>query len=287
MTFKETLFEEFFPLRLFVENKISESISSFGSKTPLRDACEYALKNGGKRFRPVLALIIAKAIDEKKDVSNAALSLEFFHTASLIADDLPCMDNDDTRRNVPSLHKAFNETIAILATYALIAAGYDRIRMNADSNSILSLALENASYNTGIFGATGGQYLDLYPPQLDQEMLLKVLQKKTGALFELSFVFGWLFGGGNPSLLPQVKKAAHHFGLAFQIADDFIDLKEDQKNQKTMNAPLFLGEKQAHDLLLSELSSLKKLLSELSLDSKELKSMISSLSFISEGVAVF
>src|SRR5258707_9122846 len=92
-------------LRLFIEQ--------MGGKTTLRDACSYSLLSGGKRLRPLLVLMTAEAIGSC-DVMPVALSVEFFHTASLIADDLPCMDNDEMRRGVPSLHKAFGEGSAVL-----------------------------------------------------------------------------------------------------------------------------------------------------------------------------
>ena len=94
-----------------------------GGATKLREACEYALTNGGKRFRPILLMMTAKAANGSVDVGYAALAVELFHTASLVADDLPCMDNDDMRRDKPSLHKVYGEGVALLVTYALIAAG--------------------------------------------------------------------------------------------------------------------------------------------------------------------
>ena len=158
-----------------IEQAISDSILSFGPKTPLRDAIEYALKNGGKRFRPAIVYLIRDALagfgGKNSDVKEGALAIEFFHTASLIADDLPCMDDDAERRNQPSLHHAFDEATAILATYALIAAGYDQIRLGAQKSGrfeIFPLAIEIASFNTGIWGATGGQYSDLFPPDPDR-----------------------------------------------------------------------------------------------------------------------
>src|SRR3989344_7419672 len=113
-----------------VEEDLRHSIEKLGEKNGLRDACEYALTNGGKRLRPIFVLMIADAIGEGLDAMPAALGVEFFHTASLIADDLPCMDDDDTRRSRPSLHKAFGESVAILASYTLIAAGYGAIYEN-------------------------------------------------------------------------------------------------------------------------------------------------------------
>jgi len=108
-----------------IEVEIENMISQMGDKTALRDACEYALKSGGKRLRPLFVLMISDALGNGLDAIQAALSVEFFHTSSLIADDLPCMDNDDERRSRPSLHRAFEESVALLASYTFIASGYE------------------------------------------------------------------------------------------------------------------------------------------------------------------
>ncbi|MBM3199287.1 MAG: hypothetical protein FJZ58_08595, partial [Chlamydiae bacterium] len=121
----------FFSYRDRIEKEIAKSILYFGEKTKLRDACEYALTNGGKRLRPLIVLMVSEALGNGLNVLEAALSVEFFHTASLIADDLPCMDNDDERRDKPSLHKVYGETIALLASYALITAAFEKIRVSA------------------------------------------------------------------------------------------------------------------------------------------------------------
>lgn len=277
MHFKQRIGEALKPYHLEIEKKIAASIALFGPKTALSEACAYALKNGGKRFRPALVLMIADYLGH--DATESALAIEFFHTASLIADDLPCMDNDDERRECPSLHKAFGQTVALLATYALISAGYDKIRVAAQENpAILSAALENAAQNTGIFGATGGQFLDLYPPALNEKVLFEVLHKKTGTLFELSFVFGWLFGKGDLAKLPLVKKAAAHFGLSFQIVDDFFDYEEDKEKERKINAVAILGHAKAEQVLTHELKELKKTLHQLNLLPKEILEMIGALS---------
>lgn len=118
----------------------------------------------GKRLRPILVLMIADALGLGADVMPAALSVEFFHTASLIADDLPCMDNDDLRRERPSLHKVFGESVAILASYALIAEGYGAIARNGQNCPASAvICLEAVRRAAGIRGATHGQFLDLSP----------------------------------------------------------------------------------------------------------------------------
>lgn len=257
-----------------INQAILDSIPSFGPKTQLRDAIEYALRNGGKRFRPMIISWVARALGNGLDITDCALAVEYFHTASLIADDLPCMDDDATRRDQPAVHKVFGESIALLATYALIAAGYDRLRLNGERQGrpeLIPLALENATLNTGILGATGGQFGDLFPGELTEAFILDVIDKKTGTLFELSFVLGWLFGGGDLQELEKVKKAAKCFGRAFQISDDFLDLAQDEGK---LNLPLAVGEERAMELLLEELGLLKALLSELRLDTPELLSLV-------------
>lgn len=273
------------------EKAIAESIPLLGEKSKLRDACEYALLNGGKRLRPIIVFMVAKALDQKFDVTNAALASEYFHTASLIADDLPCMDDDDMRRGKPSLHKVYGEAVALLASYALISAGYRCIYKNAharndnadtflsaSSDEICMQALENVTYNTGLSGATGGQFLDIYPPDQTLETLRQVIRAKTVALFELSFVLGWLFGGGRPDRIEEVKRAAWHFGMAFQIADDFGDVEQDTGRGCETNFVVALGFEKALKVFQEELSFLKESLQGLGLLEGGFQELVSVLS---------
>src|SRR5579862_2114710 len=260
----------FFFHRDKIEQEIAKSILSFGEKTKLRDACEYALTNGGKRFRPLIVLLVAEGLGNGLNVFEAALSVEFFHTASLIADDLPCMDNDDERRDKPSLHKVYGEAIALLASYALITAAFEKIHANAKvmqeaqppfchfSDRACALALEAATHCAGILGATGGQFLDLFPPNQNLDTVKQVIYKKTVTLFQVSFIFGWLFGGGDISKLEKVKKAAYHFGMAFQTADDLGDMLQDEKKQREMSIARLIGKERALSLFDEEMRHLRK-----------------------------
>jgi geranylgeranyl diphosphate synthase type II len=265
-----------------IEAALLRKISLFKSKTKLAEACEYSLMQGGKRFRPALVLMVAKALHSKHDVMDAALAVEFFHTASLIADDLPCMDDDKERRGKPASHIVFGEAIALLASYALISEGYQGLTDNAatleragvlNASKIGMLATENASYNTGIFGATGGQYLDLFPPQRDDATYRETVMKKTVSLFEISFVLGWLFGGGDLEKLPLVKTTAYHYGMAFQIADDFDDYKADLAEERLMNAVSLFGKDEALIMFQTELKSYLEGLKTLQIDSIELTTL--------------
>ena len=260
-----SLLEELKSYQIKIEKAIRDHLPQLGSKSPLRDACEYALLNGGKRFRPALAMKIADSLGHGADVIYSALAIEFFHTASLIADDLPCMDNDDFRRQKPSLHIEFGEDVALLASYSLISAGYEFLTKNAEVNkkrgvpfhdqidAACLLAIQNVSKNTGIEGAAGGQWLDLYPPPLTRETLHEIFLKKTVTLFETSFVFGWLFGGGEAKKLDLVKKCAYHFGLAFQIADDIEDRDQDKTNGRAVNWAAVFGLEEAQRMFHVEI----------------------------------
>lgn len=270
-----------------VEEKIKHGIHHFPGSGHLRDACEYALLCGGKRFRPSFVLMFADALGHGADVTGSALAIEYFHTASLVVDDLPAMDDDDVRRFKPSTHKVYGEATALLVSYALIAAGYHNIAINAhavkaarhplatDSNLLGVMALENAAYNTGLMGATGGQFLDIFPPDLNLPTLRDVIHKKTVSLFEIAFVFGWLFGGGNPESLPIVKKAASHFGMAFQIADDLDDVEQDAKNGRKVNMALVFGVEAARQMFHEEILGYRAALKELNLESRELLAVAS------------
>lgn len=265
----------FFYHRDRIEQEIAKSILSFGEKTKLRDACEYALTTGGKRFRPLIVILVAEALGNGLNVYESALSVEFFHTASLIADDLPCMDNDDERRDKPSLHKVYGEAIALLSSYALITAAFEKIHSNAlvmqetpapfchFSDRACTLALESATYCAGILGATGGQFLDLFPPNQNLDTVKQVIYKKTVTLFQVSFVLGWLFGGGDISKLEKVKKAAYHFGMAFQTADDLGDMLQDEKKQREMSIARLIGKERALLLFDEEMRHLHNNLKEL------------------------
>ncbi len=259
-----------------IEEELARFVEKMGEKNGLRDACEYALTNGGKRLRPLFVLMIADALGSGLDAMPAALSVEFFHTASLIADDLPCMDDDDLRRNRPSLHKAFGESVAILASYTLIAAGYGGIYENGkklkgdprfakEADRISVLCLESATRCAGIQGATNGQFLDLYPPDSSLETIRKIIFQKTVTLFEISFVFGWLFGGGSPDELERVRRCAYHLGMAFQIGDDLQDFLQDASQESAINIAAVCGIEKARAYFEEELKAFAKSLQGLGL----------------------
>lgn len=259
-----------------IERAIEDNLHTLGPETLLREACQYAILNGGKRFRPALVLMIAESIGLNRDVIDVALAVEYFHTASLIADDLPCMDDEDMRRNKPSVHKVYGEAVALLSSYALISAGYERLAKAAEllklsgvinSDRLCVMALQNVSSNTGILGATGGQFLDMHPLNYSLRAVEEMIYRKTVSLFEISFVLGWLFGGGNVDQIEEVKKAAYHFGMAFQIADDYEDAEEDAENNRLMNIVAVVGKDNVKKLFLEQIEAFRFVSESLTLKS--------------------
>lgn len=240
------------------------------SRSHLTQAIEHAV-TGGKRLRPLLVYLIAEAIGRNYEPAHAALATEFFHTASLVADDLPCMDDDQHRRGKPSVHVLFGQPVALLTTYALISEGYRFLSCNSlISDEARILAIENVAQNTGILGATGGQFLDLFPPAATLETLQDIIYKKTVSLFEVAFVLGWIYGGGEITEIEKIKRAARHYGMAFQIVDDFEDMAQDSEYRRDVNFVLALGEKQACERLKEEIEAYSLSLQKLPIDLKRL-----------------
>lgn len=267
-----------------VEKDLRNYESHLGPENPLRQACCYTLRTEGKRLRPIISLLVAEALGKGIPVNYGGLTAELFHSASLVADDLPCMDDDDERRNQPSCHKKFGEGMALLVSYALIAAGYDCLHRNRSlcvtcdhglspelADRACVLALETATRCTGVLGATGGQFLDLAPGKLSEGLLLEIFDKKTGSLFEIAFVNGWLFGGGDEKRVHDVCQLALHFGRAFQIVDDLGDLEEDAQHEGSVNFAAFCGVSEAMKKIKEEVSLYEKKLEELKISSEELK----------------
>ncbi len=271
--------------RKWVGEEVSKSIALFGERNEVRDACEYSLTTAGKYLRPTIVLMVSDALGQGIDVTYAALAVEYIHTASLVADDLPCMDNDDERRGKPSLHKVYGETIALLASYALLSQSFKLVLTNAwllrqsgqfsidACDRIVRLVSECMVHCCGISGTTGGQFFDLFPPDLDIEMAKWVIHKKTGTLFEVAFVVGWLFGGGDPHLLPRVKEAAYHFGMAYQTADDLGDMIQDGWKIIDINIANLIGKEKASQFFYEEMALFEKCLKGLSLYSDSFQEM--------------
>lgn len=223
-----------------VEAEISRLIPE-ESEPPgtIHQAMRYSACGGGKRLRAMLAM---EACGLKGEASGRALplaaSLEMIHAYSLIHDDLPCMDDDDYRRGRLSNHKLFGEGLAVLAGDALLTEAFvvlsrlpELIGLAPDITVRVIAQVAEAASTRGLIG---GQVADLEAegmPVDDQApgILRGIHTRKTGALFRASLLGGALVGGLDGSDLAAVESYAEHFGLAFQIVDDLLDVVGDSK----------------------------------------------------------
>lgn len=198
----------------------------------LLEAMRHAAIGGGKRLRPLLACASADLFSVPRKMSlRAALAVECIHVHSLIHDDLPCMDDDDLRRGKPTVHVAFDEATAVLAGDSLLALAFEVLcnpetHPNGDIRSELARDLAHAA---GAFGMAGGQMLDLLPmqPPVDIEKIARLQRLKTGAIIGWSVESGAILGGASTDQRLSLRGYAQNLGLAFQIADDLLDVSGD------------------------------------------------------------
>jgi len=215
-----------------VESSLEKIIQDTQSSPTLVKAMKYSLMAGGKRIRPVLCLAACEAVGgNPQDVLTAACALEMIHTYSLIHDDLPAMDNDELRRGQPTCHIAFDEATAILAGDALLTLAFEALS-GVDINDskqasrclqVIRLISEAAGYQ----GMIQGQMLDIASEglKLSAKELETMHRLKTGALIETSLACGALLGGADQQQRDWLRNYARKIGLAFQVADDILNVE--------------------------------------------------------------
>ncbi len=194
------------------------------------DAMEHSLFSGGKRFRPILTLLCAEAIDAKiSSVLPIACAIEFVHTYSLIHDDLPAMDDDDLRRGKPACHMKFSESTAILAGDGLMAEAFSLISKNVTGlgAEIVVEIVREISDAIGAGGMVGGQLIDieLTGVDTDYETIKYMHSLKTGRLITAAARSGAIAAGASKGELEAISDYASDLGLAFQIRDDILDIE--------------------------------------------------------------
>ena len=214
--------------------KVEKALSSYLPKTSdrprkLHEAMRYAvLTTGGKRVRPILALAACQAVKGKEtDVLPAACALELIHNYSLVHDDLPCMDDDATRRGKPTCHKRFDEETALLTGDALLTLAFEVLarpgrKVMADRQLGSIKLIADA---IGTYGMVGGQAADLEFQHKDPDLptIEYINTHKTGALIAVSTRVGGYLGGGSPSQVEALNRYGRSVGLLFQIVDDILD----------------------------------------------------------------
>ena len=194
-------------------------------------AIRYGLFAGGKRIRPILCMAAAEAVDgSADDVLPVACALECIHSYSLIHDDLPAMDNDDFRRGRPTSHKVFGEDVAILAGDALLTEAFfllaDMGQVSGTDAAVLLHVIRDVAHAAGIWGMIGGQVMDVQSEGkvVDREVLYGIHARKTGAMIRVSVKSGALLAGARPDQMTALAAYGDHIGLAFQIADDILNV---------------------------------------------------------------
>lgn len=224
----------------FLENKAFQNCES----SIVLDAMNYSLKNGGKRIRPLLTLYFSEISGgDYESAIKLGCALEMIHTYSLIHDDLPCMDNDDTRRGKPSCHIAFGEANALLAGDALLTEAFYLATQSGISAENVSLAVKCLSEFAGVRGMVMGQVLDLQFENTEPTLsdIKKMYSLKTCALLKCACVLGYLTGEKvDRKELDNICEYAENLGLAFQITDDILDIVSDSQ---TLGKPVGSDEK--------------------------------------------
>lgn len=207
------------------------------------DAMSYSIRAGGKRIRPVLALAVCDMLGgDINDAMRVAVSIECIHTYSLIHDDLPCMDDDDLRRGMPTCHKKFGEATALLAGDGLLTFAFEYLAdlkgyKNCSPEAVLDIISEVAK-SAGCAGMIGGQVVDLENegnPNITEEILTYMHNRKTGALIRASVLATAIAAGADDKQKKALAQFADDIGLAFQIQDDILDCTGDEK---TLGKPI-------------------------------------------------
>lgn len=221
-----------------LEQQLDQLFKQANLPKPLAQAASYAMANGGKRVRPMLALATFLTISNQSDLSKddemiqkSILAVELIHGYSLVHDDLPCMDDDDLRRGKPTCHKVYGEATALLAGDVLQSLAFEVLSTNLPKDkqqiafSLIQILAPRARR------MVSGQQLDLNGENqtLSQTELERIHQDKTGALIEASVLMGAVCAFANDEQLHKLQQFAYCLGLAFQVQDDVLDVIADTK----------------------------------------------------------
>ncbi len=217
--------------REIVDRALRDAIDSLSTDCParLQQAMEYSLLAPGKRLRPILVLLASDACGgEIAKALPAACAIEMIHAYSLIHDDLPAMDDDDLRRGRKTCHRAFDEATAILAGDALLTLAFETMARKIRPAGIAAACCVDLASAAGAEGMVGGQCADLEGESqgiAHVEELQAIHRRKTGRLLCSAVTLGGRIAGADQAMLDRLRKFGMSIGLAFQIADDLLDVE--------------------------------------------------------------
>jgi len=219
--------------RVLVEEALEQYLPKAEVYPPLiHESMRYSIFAGGKRLRPIMALMAAELLGkESASVAFAAAAIEMVHTYSLIHDDLPAMDNDDLRRGMLTNHKKYGEDIAILAGDALLTLAFQVMTDPKQTAFCAPAAILAATYELGLaagsLGMVGGQVMDMQAErrQLEPAELEYIHTHKTGKLLTAAIRIGAILAEADAEQLAALTTYGENVGLAFQIVDDILDLE--------------------------------------------------------------
>lgn len=221
-------------IKRVVDEYLEEYFDGKGTyEKTIYESMRYSLVNGGKRIRPILAVLCSELFSDEVDkVLPAACAVEMIHTYSLIHDDLPAMDDDDIRRGKPTNHKVYGEAMAILAGDGLLNEAFNIMTCESLKHGESHLkAMKVLGDASGANGMVGGQVVDIQSENcdIDFEQLKFIHAKKTGALLRASIIVGAIIGGATKEELEILSDFGCKIGLAFQIIDDILDVEGDEE----------------------------------------------------------
>jgi geranylgeranyl diphosphate synthase, type II len=235
-------------LRLQVNQRLADYVDQLGPDCPerLREAMGYSLLAGGKRLRPLLTLLACEAAGGTADAAlPAACAVEMVHTYSLIHDDLPAMDDDALRRGRPTCHIQFGEAMAILAGDALLTMAFEILARDVRPPDVAAACCADLAAAAGACGMVAGQVADLEAEGSGVtgiEQLEAIHLRKTGRLLRSSLTMGGRVAGASSEELERLARYGDSVGLAFQIADDLLDIVgEEEKMGKGVRKDASLG----------------------------------------------
>jgi len=198
----------------------------------LKEAIAYSLLAPGKRLRPLLTLLAAEACgSNNKQAMPGACAVEMIHAYSLIHDDLPAMDDDDLRRGRPTCHRQFDEATAILAGDALIARAFGVLAEDIEDAELSRRCLKELATAAGATQLVGGQADDLRFENEEGTVadLAAIHRRKTGAMITVSLKIGGILAKADDEMIAALTQYGDCVGLAFQITDDLLDVRGDEK----------------------------------------------------------